>query len=59
MTKKPLISICIPVLNEEKNITSLYERIDKLSHKMAEKCDFEIVFTDNNSQNKTWTNLKD
>ncbi len=58
MTEKPLISICIPVLNEEKNISSLYERIDNLSRKMSEKCDFEIVFTDNNSQDKTWINLK-
>jgi dolichol-phosphate mannosyltransferase len=55
--KKPLISIAIPVLNEEGNVRSLYARLCALADDMADRCDFEFVFTDNHSKDQTWSIL--
>lgn len=52
--KKPLISIAIPVLNEEHNIKSLYQRLVALGEKMKERCDLEFFFSDNHSDDNTW-----
>lgn len=51
---KPLISITIPVLNEEGNIENLYNRLDALGRKMQDRCDLEFVFSDNHSSDNTW-----
>lgn len=53
----PLISICVPVLNEEGNIDELYHRLDQLSVRMQKKCDLEFIFTDNHSSDGTWNKL--
>lgn len=58
-SKKPLISISIPVLNEVENIPVLYDRLCDLAHKMATKCDLEFVFSDNYSNDETWEILKE
>lgn len=55
--KKPIISISIPVLNEEGNIDRLYARLCTLAERMSNRCDFEFVFTDNHSEDKTWPML--
>lgn len=55
--KKPLISIAIPVLNEEGNIDALYARLCALAERMVDRCDLEFVFTDNHSEDKTWSML--
>lgn len=57
MRHRPLISIAIPVLNEADNLEALYARLDKLSNAMASKCDFEFVFSDNHSDDRTWEML--
>ena len=54
----PLISVCVPVLNEEGNIEQLYERLVLLKEKMKEKCRFEYIFTDNHSNDRTWEIIK-
>ena len=51
---KRLLSICVPVLNENANILPLYERLNLLSHTMKSKGDFEFIFTDNASTDDTW-----
>lgn len=56
---KPLISICVPVLNEEDNISNLYNRLCSLADRMSDRCDLEFVFTDNHSIDKTWALLTD
>jgi dolichol-phosphate mannosyltransferase len=53
----PLVSISIPVLNEEGNIGALYARLCALGDKMREQCDLEFVFSDNHSDDRTWTLL--
>lgn len=55
--KKTLISISIPVLNEDGNIHVLYSRLVTLSKKMSNRCDLEFVFSDNHSSDKTWEML--
>jgi polyisoprenyl-phosphate glycosyltransferase len=60
MDEQPgLISISIPVLDEEANIAALYARLDRLAAAMKAKCDFEFVFTDNHSQDSTWAKLSE
>lgn len=54
---KPLISISIPVLNESGNIQALYSRLSALATKMQYKCDLEFVFSDNHSNDNTWSLL--
>jgi len=55
--RRPLISISIPVLNEAGNIEALYARLVALGERMADRCDLEFVFTDNHSDDDTWTLL--
>ncbi|NLS75364.1 glycosyltransferase [Bradyrhizobium brasilense] len=53
----PLITIAIPVLNEADNLAALYERLCHLAETMAERCTLEFVFSDNHSNDLTWTKL--
>jgi polyisoprenyl-phosphate glycosyltransferase len=55
--KKPLISISIPVLNEEANINTLYSRLSALAARMSDRCEMEFVFSDNHSNDNTWNFL--
>ncbi|MBI1273771.1 MAG: glycosyltransferase [Alphaproteobacteria bacterium] len=56
-SKPPLISVCIPVLNEVDNIGPLYSRLQALADKMADRCSLEFIFTDNRSSDGTWERL--
>ena len=59
MTLKPLISIIVPVLNEEDNIRLLIEHVDTAVSKLIQRYDFEYVFTDNHSSDGTFDLLKE
>lgn len=59
ISAKPLISICVPVLNEEESLPYLIERLNQISDKLKESFKFEYVFTDNNSTDKTWEILQE
>lgn len=52
MDKGKLISICIPCFNEEKNVEWAYETIKEIIDK-DKKHDYEFVFVDNGSEDKT------
>ena len=43
------ISICIPVLNEEKNIINTYNKISSIFKEKINNYDYEFIFTDNHS----------
>jgi len=47
------ISICIPVLNEEVNILNIYDKIVDLFKGKLNQYEYEIIFTDNNSEDNT------
>ena len=55
---KKLISICIPILNEEENIESIYKKINHIFNKFNNKYYYEIIFTDNNSSDKSFEIIK-
>src|SRR5947209_1804439 len=57
--RRKLISICIPVFNEEDNIENLYTRVSSVLNKIADRYDYEFVFTDNHSSDRTFELLAD
>lgn len=55
----PLISIVVPVLNEEANILPLYEAVCRVMDPVADRYRYEFVFTDNRSSDRTFEILSD
>ena len=51
------ISIIIPVLNEEENIFSTYNRLMSVLDLIKDSYDYEILFNDNNSQDNSFSLL--
>lgn len=54
---KKLISVIVPVYNEEKNVEKAYDAIINQFKNMKD-CDYEIIFTDNHSTDKTFEKLQ-
>lgn len=57
--RKPLISICVPVFNEEASIRPLYEALVATTRHVRDQYDFEFLFTDNHSTDQTFDVLAD
>ena len=55
---KKLISICIPILNEEDNIELIYKKIIKIFDNYKDKYAYEIIFTDNKSSDNSFEIIK-
>jgi len=51
--KKKIISVVLPSYNEEGNIEKIYLEVTKLFKNQLKKYDYEIVFIDNDSKDKT------
>ncbi len=56
---KKLISIVVPVYNEEDNVQSLYDRVIPILRGLADRYDYEILFTDNHSTDATAQRLSE
>jgi dolichol-phosphate mannosyltransferase len=56
---RTLLSIVVPVFNEEDNILPLYERVCSTMQTIADRYDFELVFTDNHSTDETFARIRD
>jgi dolichol-phosphate mannosyltransferase len=54
---KPLISVVIPVYNEEANVTAAYDAVATVFATIADRYDFEIIFTDNHSTDRTFQRI--
>ena len=52
-TGKPLVSLVVPVFNEEDNVMAFYADVRRVVDPLAEQYEFEIIFTDNHSTDKT------
>src|SRR5262245_3987385 len=57
MDRRKLITICVPVLNEEANIARLYAAVVELRQALADRYRFELLFTDNHSTDATFALL--
>ena len=57
LIKKRLISLVIPVFNEELNIEPLYLAVMDVFAKIEDRYDIELVFTDNHSTDNTFEKL--
>jgi dolichol-phosphate mannosyltransferase len=53
-SSRHLITICIPVFNEEANITTLIGRLRDLAKRNVERYDFEFLFTDDASTDSSY-----
>jgi glycosyltransferase involved in cell wall biosynthesis len=58
-TDKKLISIVVPVRNEELNILPFYTEVVSIFERCSQKYDFELLFTDNHSNDKTFNLLQE
>ena len=54
-----LLSIVVPVLNEEANILRLYETVCETMRPLAPRYRFELLFMDNHSTDRSFEILKD
>jgi len=52
-----LISVIIPVFNEEANIRAAYDAVRQVFETLADRYDFEILFTDNHSSDGTFEKI--
>ena len=50
----PLISFVVPVLNEEANIERLYDTVTQVMKTVESQYQYEILFTDNHSEDDTF-----
>lgn len=53
----PLVSLVVPVFNEEDNVLPFYETVIEVVRSLADAFHFEFVFTDNHSTDKTFSLL--
>jgi glycosyltransferase involved in cell wall biosynthesis len=56
---KPLVSLVIPVFNEEDNVMPFYADVRRVIDPLDNEYEFEFVFTDNHSTDKTPELLRD
>ena len=57
--KKKTISIMVPTYNEEENVVLMYEALKNIFQKEIKKYNYEILFIDNKSQDKTRTLIRE
>jgi glycosyltransferase involved in cell wall biosynthesis len=50
---KKLLSIIVPIFNEEESVDELWRRLYKLQINMAKEVDFEVIFINDGSQDKS------
>ncbi len=58
MLKKRMISIIVPIFNEEENIIPCYESLKNELANLSERYDYEFIFTDNCSSDSSFDLLK-
>lgn len=56
---RPLISLIVPVFNEEENIAVFWEATNQALAPLRDRYDFEFVFTDNHSTDRTFQLLQE
>jgi len=59
MSPKPLLSIIVPVLSEEKIVPEFYHRTKAVMEGLADRYEHEIIFVDDGSRDRTLEILKE
>jgi dolichol-phosphate mannosyltransferase len=59
MSKRKLISISIPVMNEVDNLVALHTKLSEVAATLSSSYEFEFVFTDNHSTDDSWKLIKE
>ena len=54
----PLLSICVPVYNEQDNLPLLHEAIVNVCDDAARRIDFELILVDDGSRDGSWTSIE-
>tara|TARA_B100000609_G_C17051856_1_gene349453 strand:+ start:312 stop:644 length:333 start_codon:yes stop_codon:yes gene_type:complete len=54
---KKLISVIIPCYNEEENVAAAFKAVKNVFDSSLKAYDFEVVFTDNHSEDKTFEEI--
>lgn len=54
---KKLVSIIVPTFQEEENVQALYDALKPVFEACKDRYSFELVFTDNHSQDETWARI--
>lgn len=49
-----LISIILPIYNEEENIFLVYEKVSSIMHELSSMYDYEIIFINDGSRDSSW-----
>lgn len=57
--QRPLISYVFPIYNEEENIPVLYDRMVGVTADLADRYDFEFIFVNDGSRDRSWALLED
>jgi len=57
MNHKKIISVVLPVYNEEKNIHSVYSQLRDILWWREQKYDYEIIFVDDGSRDTSWKTI--
>jgi len=57
-SRRKLISIVVPVFNEEENVNPLYGAVKRELDKISDRFDYEFIFTDNRSTDGTFACLQ-
>ena len=55
--RRRLLSVCVPTYNEAGNVRPLYERVCKVMAPLADRYEFELLFTDNHSEDATFAEI--
>jgi glycosyltransferase involved in cell wall biosynthesis len=58
MSDKKLLSIVIPVFNEDQNIDPMFDALDPVLQDLSSRYAFELLFTDNHSTDGTFARLQ-
>lgn len=59
MDARKLVSIVVPVFNEEQNVARLHAAVTQAMAPLADRYDWEFVFTDNHSSDRTFDLLEE
>jgi dolichol-phosphate mannosyltransferase len=54
---RKLLSVCVPTFNEQDNVDLLYDRVKHVMDPIADRYDFELIFTDNHSDDRTFERI--